>query len=131
VISIPTDLQYKVEGAFYTYFYQGAATVSIDGTEYPIDRSLGKKQLAWERKMLLIAADAQNEEKWLQIVETVFTECDDNFMRKFILYRYGLRKSPEDTCFELCFERSAYYRYRRELIFAPAMQAVFLGLHTR
>jgi len=128
MITIPQSVQDKVEGAFYAYFYSTSNEVNIHGVSVRIKRQVDTRPLAWVRKMLIVSSDAQNQDKWLQIAEHIFLHSDDELLSRFILHRYGIRESAEDTCFELGFEKSAYYRYRTAIIYAFAIKAAAKGL---
>ena len=127
MILIPKEFEDKIEGAFYAYFYHIPTEVTISGVIYCINHTTGTRPLAWVRKVLLITSDTENSANWLRIAEQIFL-CNDELLRRFILRRYGLREKVEDTCYELGFEKSAYYRYKTGLIYSFALKAAAMGL---
>lgn len=128
MIDVSPVIKDKIEGALYAYFYNITEPIDVGGNIYHIDHQVGTRPLAWVRKMLLLDADAHTKDQWLQIVNQVFSNCGDEALQKYIMRRYGLREAAEDTCFELLFERSAYYRYRTALIYGIAIKAAAVGL---
>ena len=124
MLYLPQDIKDKIEGAFYLYFTLGPREIMIGNYTHAIPTKTVSRPLAWERKMLLILSDSDSKEDWLDLVDELFIDCNNDLVKKFILFRYGLRMKQVDICFELAIEKTTFYAIRSDLIFATVLYAI-------